>query len=69
MKVNEIRAWVSEIRTLQAENDYEFAHSKEDQLHLAFIRHVANETTDPILKEMALEVLKADDISFPRWCA
>ena len=48
--------------------DFEVAHSLEDDLMLNFIKHVA-EHGDEELAEMATEVLKSQEIDFPRYCA
>ena len=66
MTLDEVKAMVANINT--SEDDNETAHCKEDNLHLAFIRHVAK-VGDPALMEMATEVLKTCDISFSRWYA
>jgi hypothetical protein len=64
--LDEVKAWVAKIDA--EKDDDECAHCDEDDLHEAFIRHVA-ESGDPALKEMAIEVLKTGDISFSRWHA
>ena len=66
MDINEIKQRVQRIE--QAKCDYECAHSMEDQLMQDFIKHVAAKGS-PKLKEMAREVLKTEDIDFPRYCA
>lgn len=66
MKLDEIRRMVADIEALR--DDPESAHSEEDQLRSAFIAHVA-QSGPPKLAEMAREVLKTDNIKFPRWCA
>ena len=62
--LDEVKAWVAKIDA--GKDDDGCAHCDEDDLHKAFIRHVA-EVGDPALKEMATEVLKTGDISFARW--
>ena len=66
MTLDEVKTWVAKIDA--GSGDDECAHCEEDELHVAFIRHVA-EVGDPALKEMATEVLKTGDISFSRWHA
>ena len=66
MTLDEVKAWVAKIDA--GKDDDEGAHCGEDDLHEAFIRHVA-EVGDPALREMANEVLKTGDISFARWHA
>ena len=66
MTLDEVKAWVAKIYA--GRGDDECAHSEEDDLHVAFIRHVA-EVGDPALKEMATEVLKTNNISFSGWHA
>lgn len=66
MDINEIKRRVQRIE--QAKSDYECAHEMEDQLMQYFIKHVA-ENAPRGLARMAREVLKTEDIDFPRYCA
>lgn len=66
MDINTIQQRVRHIE--QCKGDYECAHGMEDQLMQDFIKHVA-EKGSPKLKAMAREVLKTEDIDFPRYCA
>jgi hypothetical protein len=66
MTLDDIKILIAKINSKK--DDPEAAHGNEDNLHVAFIRHVA-EVGDPTLKEMAIEILKTDKISFDRWCA
>jgi len=66
MDINAIKRRVSEID--KAKGDYECAHGMEDQLMQDFIKHVA-ENAPRGLARMAREVLKTEDIDFPRYCA
>lgn len=65
MGLEEVKMRVGEIDAMK--DDDVRAHGKEDDLHLAFIRHVA-ETGTPELAEMANEILKVCDMDFARWC-
>lgn len=49
--------------------DFEQAHSKEDELYLDFMRFVRDETTDDNMREVAVEVLRATFVEFPRYAA
>lgn len=66
MNVEKIREEVQLIRGCAS--DAERAHELEDALMLTFIKHV-EEAGSPELQEMAREILKTEDIEFPRWCA
>jgi len=66
MDLNDIRKKVAEIESCAS--DDEMAHSKEDDLYRLFVQFVAYNGPRH-LKEMALEILKADDIDFSRWRA
>ena len=66
--IKEVRKTVKAIRKL-GKVDPEKAHVMEDELYLSFIRSVAFDGCCDRVNEMAKEVLKADDIEFPRWCA
>jgi hypothetical protein len=70
MTIAEARARVDEIRAI-AEDD-EAAHSKEDDLHVAALRQVAEARTAwerdnaALVASIALETVA---IKFARWCA
>lgn len=66
MDINEIKQRVQRIE--QAKGDCECAHGMEDQLMQDFIRYIA-ENAPRGLARMAREVLKTEDIDFPRYCA
>lgn len=66
MTVEQIKERVANIEACRW--DFEVAHSSEDELMLEFIRYVAIKGS-PTLREMAQEVLKAQAIDFPRYCA
>ena len=61
-----IAAVIADIRRLRC--DPELAHAMEDELHVEFIRHVA-ESGYGELSELAAEVVKTGEVEFPRWCA
>lgn len=47
--------------------DFERAHGEEDELLWDFVRFVANSNQQ--YAELAKEILKLENISFPRYCA
>lgn len=55
-------------RIEEIKDDYEAAHAAEDKLRSDFIRYVA-ESGPEELSNMAREILKTDEIEFPRHCA
>ena len=65
MTVEEVRAWVEEIRITA--HDDEKAHGMEDALHQEVLRAVAENA--PNAAALAAEALKTRDIDFYRWCA
>ncbi len=66
MTVIEIRARVDAIRKLT--DDPEAAHVEEDKLRAEVLFAIA-ERRCMFPASAAHEVLKTDEISFPRWCA
>lgn len=66
MTRQEIEKAIEHIREIAA--DDEMAHSEEDDLYAAFVRHVA-ETAGGELAECAKMVLTTSEIRFARWCA
>ena len=72
MDIEEIKGAVSDIAAQaggsEDEVDPEAAHFLEDRLMRQFILHVSQSGLGE-LSEMASEVLKTQDIRFPRWYA
>lgn len=66
MTIETIREQVGAIRAVR--DDDERAHSKEDELYEAFVRHVAAGPPSEVTM-LAKEVLKTKKIEFSRWCA
>ena len=66
MDIEEIKARVEGIKNIAS--DYEGAHAVEDQLMYDFIKYVS-ENGEPLLAEMASEIMKTEQIEFPRYCA
>jgi len=66
MDLDYIKQKVNNIREIRG--DAEGAHSYEDDLYSEFISHVA-ESGSQEFAAMAKEVLKTQEIKFPRWCA
>jgi TRAP-type C4-dicarboxylate transport system substrate-binding protein len=66
MTLDEIQQALREIADHAGRSDDDAAHTHEDELYEAFVRHVA-EVGPPELAEMAQEVLKTQGISFMRW--
>jgi len=64
----EIEDRIGRIYEAMAETDDAWAHCEEDDLHVAFIKYIA-ENGPPDLSAMALEVLKTEDLDFCRWHA
>ncbi len=52
----------------EIKDDYEAAHAAEDKLRADFIWYVA-ESCPEEMSNMAREILKTDEIEFPRHCA
>ena len=71
MVEREIRKALVEIASIGEERgDDETAHSLEDDLHIAFIRFVADKgQSRPALSRLAQLVLTSGDIKFARWCS
>lgn len=74
MNINYIKEKIAEIESIKG--DAERAHSKEDELYGEFVKYVSDFNPYPDndfyllnLIEMAKEILKTNDIRFPRWCA
>lgn len=67
MKLEDVR--IAVVRIEHAKDDYEVAHGLEDGLHHDFIAHIATLSMLPNLSAMAKEILKTDNIDFPRHCA
>lgn len=66
MTMEEIEKAVQHIREIAG--DDEAAHGREDELHVAFIRHVADTACAELAKK-ARRVLTTSKIRFSRWCA
>ena len=66
MDIEEVRLTVEQIRKSVA--DPEGAHSLEDRLMIDFIEYVEMSGSRE-LEVMAREILKTQDIEFPRWRA
>ena len=66
LDLNDIREMVADIESCAS--DDEVAHIKENELYHLFVQFVASNGPRH-LKEMALEILKTDDIDFYRWSA
>ena len=65
-RVNEVKKWVDSIK--DSRRDFEAAHVLEDELYLKILRGIAAGTCeDP--QQVAKEVIKTQDINFPRYCA
>lgn len=69
LTIEDIKESVENIRQLAEKRAHESAHYNEDVLYQKFVAHVAANTTDPELAEMAKEVLKTRDIDFCHWYA
>lgn len=68
MKVKSVHDVVEEVSMIKGvKDDFEFAHSDEDELHVAVLEEVV--AGNPEAREMAREALKTLDIDFPRYCA
>lgn len=68
MKVKSVHDVVEEVSMIKgAKDDFECAHSDEDELHVAVLKEVA--AGNPEAREMAREALKTLEIDFPRYCA
>lgn len=65
LTVEDVRDAVAAIR--HGREDDESAHSMEDSLHLAVLRHIA--AGGPNAAELAAEAIKTFDLDFARWCA
>jgi hypothetical protein len=66
MTVEDVRERLERIK--QAAGDPEVAHGREDSLREDVLRHIANGwCSDPMA--LAHEVLKSEEIDFPRWYA
>lgn len=66
MTMEEIEKAVQHIREIAG--DDEAAHGREDELHVTFIRHVADTACGELAKK-ARRVLTTSKIRFSRWCA
>ncbi len=66
MTPDEARAAVEHIRAVSG--DSEVAHSEEDELHVQFIRHVAEHGPDE-LRAVARIILETEEMGFSRWTA
>lgn len=66
MTIEEIRKRIAEIDSMSG--DPEMAHGMEDDLRADFIKYIAKNGHDPFAA-MASEILKTDDMNFPRWYA
>jgi hypothetical protein len=66
MTIDDIRKAVKHIEGVSG--DPEAAHSKEDDLYHAFVKHIAKSEMGNF-SIMAKEVLKTEKIKFSRWCA
>lgn len=64
MTIEEIKRRVAAIEN--AQGDPNIAHDLEDSLLKDFVRYVAR-SGSPIFSEMAKEILKANELDFPRW--
>lgn len=65
-RVSEAKEWVNDIK--DSCRDFEAAHVLEDELYLKVLRGIADGTCeDP--QQIAKEVIKTQDINFPRYCA
>ncbi len=65
MTVADIEEKISEIKLLA--DDYEVAHSKEDDLHVNVLRVISEGEADA--RNLARKALETLDIEFPRYCA
>lgn len=65
MNLKTIKKRIEQIK--QKTDDDGVAHSIEDDLYLDFINYVAKNSKNKKIKEMALEVLKTNEISFDKW--
>ena len=68
MTTQDIEARIAAIAERVRDRDNESAHALEDELYVAFIRHVA-QTTSPPLSDMARRVLDVHAMRFSRWYA
>lgn len=65
MTIQQIRDAVQEVWDLRG--DAERAHAKEDHLHQAVLKVIAD--GDPNARALAFEALKTLAFEFDRWCA
>ena len=71
MDIKEVRNQIKKINTLDKGEDYESAHSTEDELLWAFVRFVAGMDNEYTLEnEIACELLSfLEKTEAPRWFA
>ena len=67
MTEDQINQFIAKVRAAADDDDDEVAHSKEDELMVAFIRHVSAQGGE--LGRLADIVLATQDLDFARWCA
>ena len=57
-------------RIISCKRDAEAAHGLEDDLHLAFIKDIAEgNIRECDIQKIAVELLALSEVDFPRWCA
>jgi hypothetical protein len=66
MTPEDVRKRVKKIESLKG--DPEAAHGEEDDMHVAILQAIANNTCDDPAK-CAKVALETERIEFPRWCA
>jgi hypothetical protein len=69
MDIEEVKRRIEEVERFSSVHDDEVAHSKEDDLHQAVLRHIADHCSDLECRELAIAALKTIDLKFSRWCA